>query len=393
MANSSFTFGNASNNNKKNNNTGSFQWGSSTNNSSNNNQNNSNNNSFNFSGSSNNNNNSSGNTNNNSSGNTNIPSFNFGNSTPSTTGQRSINPMIDISRLHNQYNPENQQCRFETVLYNKIPPTMNASAFDKPPLIRPQIWDRGIKDNPYPNKLVPVGIRGSNELNQRSNLCLAGHCSAIKRFQEISEKINVFRDEIGIKTKQTITDLKQTQIYLSQRLLAILRVYVVKMTDAQSSNTNNNLSLHNGNHLSAKEMKLKNVLQQMSRESKQLVQLYTRVHKLSYDLNIESRSRDASLDIKDTAMNDTSSNLTNYCNTNAIVSMDLDHPDPRNMKQMFGFLKQQQMFVQLLSETVQSDVKDLNVIQNGIQNAAQNNSPQIKSMLFGQSNNSSVIYG
>merc|ERR1719410_99882 len=184
------------------------------------------------------------------------------------SSMNSANPMNKIEQVHHQYDAQHPLCRFETVVYNKLPSTMDANCFDKPPLIRSQVWDQGIKQNPNPSKFVPVGVRGYNELNQRSNLCLAGHCSAIKRFQEISEKINMLKDEINIKTKQSIVDLKQSQIHLSHRLLAILRNYICKMADSQKHRANlSEVSLHN---LSGKEMKLKNVLAQMNEESKQL---------------------------------------------------------------------------------------------------------------------------
>eukprot|EP01083_Nonionella_stella_P172544 592500_1 len=345
------------------NNNSSFQWNSANNNNNNSNSNNSNN---------------------------NVPNFVFSNNSSARKDQI-INPMMDISHLHNQYAAQHPECRFETILYNKIPSTMNVKLFDKPPLIRTQIWDRGITNNPYPNKLVPVGIRGYVELNQRSNLCLAGHCTAIKSFQQISEKINILKDEVNIKNKQCITDLKQTQIHQSHRLLAIMRAYIAQMTNDTQSLNDSTLTVrsHNANDLnmlSAKEMKLRNVLNQMKRESKQLINAYGRINKLSYDLDIESRGEGVLLSVEGDA-NDVREPVNGFNN----------HPNQKNMNQMFGFLKQQQMFMQLLSNTVQSDIKDLDVIQNGIQSVQQNNSPQNNtSVLLNQnynSMNSSAIYG
>ena len=286
--------------------------------------------------------------------NSNVPNFNFpANNASNLTVNASNNPngdnpMKHIERIYQQYNAQHPLCRFETVLYNKIPSTMNANCFEKPPLIRSQVWDQGIKQNPDHRKFVPVGIRGYNELNQRSNLCLAGHCSTIKRFQEISEKINELKDQINIRTKQTIVDLKQSQTHLSHRLLVILRNYVCKMSAAQSHGANlSEISLHS---LSGKEMKLKNVLAQMNEESKQLAHLFGHISKLSANFGQNSMLSHNGSDSGDGELG------KHYLNNNA------DHMDPANMKQMFCFLKQQQQFVQLLAKTVQNDVKDLNVI-------------------------------
>ena len=285
------------------------------------------------------------------------------------------NPINDIHNISYQYNPNHPQCRFETVLYNKIPSNMNKATFDKPPLIRTQIWEQGIKNNPSPSDLIPVGIRGYQQLNERSNLCLAGHCSSIKRFQQISEKINQLKEQIDIKTKQTIHDLKQQQIYLSHRLLAILRTYTVKLNETDNSNNNNinninnnnsSLSLHsmeinkkNGG-LSMGEMKLKRVLEQMSQESKQLMLLFQNINKLSSHLEIEGVNKGGIT--TDSVMMEGRT----FVGNNAVILDGLDHPDPNSMQQMFSFLKQQQQFVSLLAKTVQSDIKDMGIIINGL---------------------------
>jgi len=308
------------------------------------------------------------------------------------------NPLQDITNIANQYNPNHTQCRFESVLYNKLPTNISKSSFDKPPLIRTQIWEQGIKNNPSPSNLIPVGIRGYQQLNERSNLCLAGHCSSIKRFQEISEKVNKLKEEIDIKTKQTIHDLKQQQIYLSHRLLSILRTYTVKL-NANNQNQNelqqnlNNSSLNNSslslhreqknNGLSMEEMKLKRVLDQMSQESQQLMLLFQHVNKLSSHLEIEGGHNK-----KDLLSNNSNST---FIGNNAVILDGLDHPDPNSMKQMFSFLKQQQQFVGLLAKTVQSDIKDMGVINNGISMANPNNNNNTRSDLFNSRISSSIF--
>ena len=383
---------NDNNNNNNNNNTTSLFSSNNNNNTlfgTSNNNNNNNNNNSNNSNSNNNNNGSqpsflfSSNANNNNNNNNNY-SMNMNNMNNSND-----NPLNDIQHIYNQYNGQHSTCRFETVLYNKIPSNINKSTFEKPPLIRPQIWEQGIKNNPSSSELIPVGIRGYKELNERSNLCLAGHCSSIKRFQEISEKVNKLKEEIDIKTKQTIHDLKQQQIYLSNRLLAILRCYVVKMVGNNDNNNsqiilNNNQNVSNlnisslhssSNGLSKQEMRLKHVLDQMSQESKQLMHLNQHINKLSSQLAIEGKT-DKNGDIEGSFIG------------NTVIMEGLNHSNPKNMKRMFTFLKQQQQFVGLLAKTVQNDMKDMSVIMDGIDTK---NKSSNHSLLFND-NASSVNY-
>jgi len=368
-SNSSFNFGNnnSNNNNTASNNAPNFAFGNQANNNNNNNNGNSNNNP---------------------------------NNAAQMTGGGGDNPLHQIKQIADQYDASHGMCRFETILYNKLPANIPSSSFDKPPMIRTQIWDQGIKNNPSPTELIPVGIRGYQQLNERSNLCLAGHCSAIKRFQEISEKLNALKNEININTKQSIVDLKQMQIHLSLRLLSILRVYVCQVTQSSPQNAvaSSSSSLHPSSSssmaiamnlsqstpttttaptmplLCPSELKLKHVLQQMMRESKQLASLYQHVQKLSLQLG----------------MDDGSMYRRNGGGGSGGMGMQMqsmDHIDASSMKQMFEFLQQQQKFVSLLTKTVQNDVKDLNVIGNGIE--PQNVQYSQQSMLFNAASTSS----
>jgi len=170
--------------------------------------------------------------------------------------------------------------------------------------------------------------------------------------------VNALKDEVNIKSKQTIVDLKQSQIHLSQRLLAILRTYICKITQA---NNQNNASLH---RLGNQEVKLKNVLAQMNEESKQLVHLYGRVNKMCANLGLNSRENQNGYANGELHRENGMAMGRQFMTSNG-MQQQMEHVNPNNMKQMFSFLKQQQQFIQLLAKTVQNDMKDLNVIANG----------------------------
>merc|ERR1719206_107695 len=253
--------------------------------------------------------------------------------------QHGVNPLSVMSHLQSQYDARSAQCRFECVLYNKIPANMSAAAFDKPPLIRTAVWEQGLANNPSANKLVPVAVRGYDEMRQRSNLCLAGHCSAIKRFEELSQRIAALKHQIDAKTKQTITDLKQTQLFLSQRLLAVLRAFVCQ---SQTENQNPNLKTP----MSQNELKLQKALERMARESNELLSLFAHVKRVASRMDSDRKG--------------------------FVVQSDAEHLSAEAMQQMFAFLKQQQNFVHLLAKTVQTDIKHLDVVRHGMPTQIQN---------------------
>lgn len=268
------------------------------------------------------------------------------------------NPMVAVQRIADQYNPQSAGCRFQTVLFNQTPQGVAPSMLEKPPLIRPQIWAQGVQSNPYPKRLIPVAVAGYNDLTLRSELCLSAHVKLQKEMQSKEEALRGLRDRMEVSIKPMIADLKQNQIQLSHRLLAVLRGAVCRMAEEQTLGPNQNASnlplavALSHSHLSgrsawesplsAKELQMKAELDRLSRESRELMAGYSRIHKMWDHLNIDG----------------VTANIRR-------VTVSNDGLEPKNMKLMFDFLKQQQSFVQLLASTVQADLKDLAVIRQG----------------------------
>ena len=155
------------------------------------------------------------------------------------------------------------------------------------------------------------------------------------------------------ETKQKIDNLKKTQLNLSNRLLAVLRQYACQSVENQSggsalvgplgSNQNTinmqSLSLRATVPLSMKEMEMKSNLDRMTQECREMMTMYAQIGRLSSQMDLNQE-------------------MHTMGNVN-------DHLDPKSMKQMFEFLKQQQAFIQLLAHTMQSDIKDLDIIREG----------------------------
>lgn len=289
------------------------------------------------------------------------------------TQKQAENPIEELHSISNAYNPGHPDCRFEFILYSKVNnPSRNPIILEKPPLIRPQLWEMANKNNPDNRNLICVPIRSYQQLKERSQICLAGHISKCQMFEKLSNQFNQLRDEIENKTRQEILDLKETQTQLSFRLLVILREYILRLT-AQNYITDNvasgmgnitsqgipivspmtdRLLYASRNTLTTDEIRMKNIFHNLFKEIQKLHQKFVTV-----DDKLQMRKERDQLELSVKAK--PKSNIDN-----------MPHVLPTNeqMKHIYHVLQQQQSFLFQMTKTVQQDYEDLNVIFKGIYN-------------------------
>ena len=271
-----------------------------------------------------------------------------------------------MRRIFSQYNPHenNPDCRFEAILYNKVPKNF-ANYFEKPPCVRAQLWDQFVNKNPDKANLVPVAVRGYDELNDRSKLCLAGHLEIIKNHKMLTDKIDSLKYNIEKKIKDKILELKQIQIDLSYRLLVIIKTYIImsqrqqrqelqQVATTQQGLTEENrllVAVISGLTLGEKEMKQR--LDILMRETRGLHYIMANINKSMLEVVNAGGYNENNMDL-------TSSNGVDKGNYDDIIDK------PNNMKAMFNFLTDQTKIISHLTKSVQKDLDDLNVIKNGI---------------------------
>jgi len=254
------------------------------------------------------------------------------------------NPLDEVKAIFDQYDRRSPNCRFECILYNKVP-LSDAHKFHKPPLVRPQVWDQGVKQNPDPKQLVPVAIRGFADLEERANLCLAGHLSCHTVFEDLSNKLNDLRIKINRKLQDDIQELKRTQIVLSRRLLVVMRQYIEISTGQVGRITYN--AMPSGaldgrfDTLNPNEMQLKQVLHRLLRESRTIVSQFQHVDELLHTVNSTTGS------------------------VAEITRISTEPINPKMMQNMFEFLKNQQQLIRHMTQTIDMDLEDLKVIEKG----------------------------
>ena len=365
--NSSWSWGNNSSSNNNNTSSSGWDWGNTNNNSNNNNNNNGWNWGNNNNSNNNNNNNLSwnfGNNNNNNNQNNNRNNPSFGNNQYDPNNPRSV-----MQRIFSEYNPHsnNPNCRFEAILYNKVPRN-STKYFEKPPWVRAQLWDQFVNNNPDKNNLVPVAVRGYEQLNERGRLCLAGHLSIIKSHSKIIEKINELKYNIEKKIKDKILELKQVQIDLSYRLLVIIKAYIILSQKQQQQQLQNVAMSQQGlteqnkqmvaviSGLTNGEKEMKRRLDILTHETRKLHHLMANIDKSMMEIANESNFNKNRMDIT--------------VGTNVMIDDYNDIMDkPENAKMVFNFLSDQTKIISQLMKTVNKDLDDIEIIKGGIVSA------------------------
>ena len=210
------------------------------------------------------------------------------------------------------------------------------------------IWEQGIANNPDSKRLYPVAVTGYEALTVRSKMCIAGQVKGLKKVDVGHQMIKRIQEQMETATKQTIDDLKKTQMDLSRRLLGVLRHIACRSAENHYQSAGNALALNQNTinynmqpslPLSMREMDMKMNLDRMTQECREMMIMYGQIGRLwaQMDLNREMHTMG---------------------NVN-------DNVDEKSMENLFEFLKQQQAFIQLLANTMQSDIKDLDIIREG----------------------------
>lgn len=225
-------------------------------------------------------------------------------------------------QIAKSYHPGSNECRFETVIYNRVP-SHCVHNFVKPPC-RPEVWERAVRENPDPSSLVPVLVRGFDQLKKRALLYQRGRNSCLAAFDELKSKLQEAKQEQENK-KKMFAEIKKRQLNLSHRFLKILRQYAV----LQGRNA----------PLFPEEIDLHRRLTQLIPEQHNAQQFQARV---------EERLSLPRSDLQPDSF---------------------EVPDQENMKKLYNFLREHQANIWRLMKTVEDDVKVISVMEKGINNS------------------------
>jgi len=139
----------------------------------------------------------------------------------------SNNPLTELKKFYNSYEPNNENFRFNCILYNMPAQNFNTKQYTRPQNVSPHLWEQSMKQNPDPENLTPIFVKGYEQLYKRA-----------KHLSEITKRCHAKKHELQgtimklkqshMDTKITLQEIKKEQIALSLTLLEVVRQLLVK---------------------------------------------------------------------------------------------------------------------------------------------------------------------
>ena len=163
-----------------------------------------------------------------------LTSSSFGSfSTPSTSStslfgpapNQSAAPALDssattiiqrqLTELRTAYDPSSPHCHFQSIFYNRIPPSASPAAYAAPPHANPALWQRAIRNNPEPARLTPTLAVGFGDLKKR---------------REAQERARAVQQEALAAVRRSVDDMRAMHVAVTRAAVERLR----EQRDAQT---------------------------------------------------------------------------------------------------------------------------------------------------------------
>jgi len=153
------------------------------------------------------------------------------------------NPMDVMNHISKSYDENSSDYKFHAIMYNKPPENVTIKQYVKPDNVLSYLWDQSNRQNPDPNHLTPVFLKGFHELKNRAERCETLITTVRKKEHELSEKIKEIKREHA-RTKMEIGDIRRDQVLLTLNVLQITRA-ITMMNNSTNKRplTNNELVL------------------------------------------------------------------------------------------------------------------------------------------------------
>jgi len=257
----------------------------------------------------------------------------FGTTTSSMFGSQLQQPqqqtpefMLRLRALSDAYDIQNQSYPFRFMFYNHL---QNASQYKRPLDVHPKLWQQAVAANPDPEKLVPVEAKGFQALKQRIQAQNDATDAQVKKLNEIEGALTTVEQKHQVSNLSQLEQYKRRHCELYRRTLQLMRQ--LELLAARGSGVSRDDELLS--------QRLGNALNALARPD----QFRGRLAVLNADL----RSAPTSM-------------------STASSSMALDSLPTESVDDLCYALAQMQEGIRVLNATLQKDLDDLRIIQNGI---------------------------
>ena len=128
-----------------------------------------------------------------------------------------------LAELRTAYDPSSPHCHFQSIFYNRIPPSASPSAYAAPQHANPALWQRALRNNPEPARLTPTLAVGFGDLKKR---------------REAQERARAVQQEALAAVRRSVQDMRAMHV-------AVTRAAVERLREQRDSQTLRLLQLVN----------------------------------------------------------------------------------------------------------------------------------------------------
>lgn len=159
------------------------------------------------------------------------------------SNDRPSNPMDVMTHISNSYDGNNSEYKFHAIMYNKPPANVSVKQYTKPNEVVSYLWDQANRQNPDPEHLTPVFLKGFHELKTRADRVETLTTTVKQKEFELQQKIKEIKNKHQA-TKMEIQDIRRDQVMLTLNCLQAVRsIVMVNNSTNKRPLTNNELVL------------------------------------------------------------------------------------------------------------------------------------------------------
>lgn len=153
-----------------------------------------------------------------------------------------FDPQLELIRLTNSYNPKNENFKFNAVLYDKPNKRFIEKQEEKNLTINNDLWERAQEQNPYPKKLVPIIIKGYQQLKNRTIILSQAIKQCKLKQKELIEIVEILKNKQKYEIKKLVADLEKEQIRIGFRIFKVATQFILN-SNINKEMTNHELTL------------------------------------------------------------------------------------------------------------------------------------------------------
>ncbi|KAG8932471.1 hypothetical protein FRC02_001095 [Tulasnella sp. 418] len=139
---------------------------------------------------------------------------------PTGTG---VSVQDQIQAIYNAWDPSSSSCRFQHYFYNVVD-QQQVGLYGRPPnATNEALWQKAVRENPDPSRMVPVLAVGFEDLKKRVNAQTANATAQQAKLAELSAKLEEITKKRALSTSLRAQKAGIAQAQINQRIADLIK--------------------------------------------------------------------------------------------------------------------------------------------------------------------------